>query len=143
MEFYLQEFKLTLPPLNHPPVMWKFLEAMSFPPEIYSVARKLANLLKIKEFGHIPEARVGGYPDSRLMALLIVACRLGYNLEKTRSWKDWAIAMEEEHGIEKGTAFDDVGEDDILGMSDEQLDGYMDWVQLKWVDEDLEFAGLK
>lgn len=122
--------------------MWKFALAMSFPPEIYSIARKISNLLEIK-FGHVPEARGGGYPDSKLMALLIVACRLGYNLEKTRSWKNWATATEEEHGIEKCTAFDDVREDEILGMSDEQLDGYMDWVQSKWVDEDFELAGLK
>ena len=70
------------------------------------------------------------------MALLVVACKLGYELEKTPAWENWAIATEEEEQKDEGDAFNDVGEEDILGMSDEKLDEYMDWVQTGWIDDD-------
>ena len=70
------------------------------------------------------------------MALLVVACKLGYELEKTPAWENWAIATEEEGQKDEGDVFNDVGEEDILGMSDEKLDEYMDWVQTEWMDDD-------
>lgn len=144
--FYLQEFNMIIPPLNFPPILWKYVTAMSLPLETYSIATRVANLLELKEFGFTPERRgekKGGYPDAKLMALLIVACKLGFNLEKTPAWKDWANASEEEEAREKGLENDDVRENDILMMSDEKLDEYMDWIQSKWVDDNPESTGTK
>jgi hypothetical protein len=110
---------------------------MCFPLETYSIATKLAALLDLKEF-RIEGSRkhTGGYPEAKIMALLVVACKLGYELEKTPAWENWAIASEEEEQKDEGDAFNDVGEEDILGMSDEKLDEYMDWVQTGWIDDD-------
>ena len=110
---------------------------MSFPLETYSIATKVATLLDLKEF-RIEGSRThtGGYPDAKLVALLIVACKLGYDLENTPAWENWAIATEEEERKDEGDVFNDIGEEDILGMSDEKLDEYMDWVQTGWIDED-------
>ena len=104
----------------------------------------IANLLQLKEFRLTPEEkgqRRGGYPDSKLMALLVVACRLGFSLEKTTPWRDWAMGTDEEQRKDKALEYEDIGEQDILRMSDEKVDEYMDWVQSKLLDEDLEFAG--
>ena len=76
------------------------------------------------------------------MALLIVACKLGFNLEKTAAWTDWAMGTEEEQEKDKGLEYEDIGETDILVMSDEKLDGYMDWVQSKLLNERHEFTGM-
>ena len=34
------------------------------------------------------------------------------------------------------------GPDEILGMSDEKLDEYMDWIQSRWIDDDREVVTL-
>src|SRR5271169_545798 len=134
---------ITLPPVNHPPILFKLSTAMCFPLETYSIATKLAALLDLKAF-KIEGSRkhTGGYPDAKLMALLVVACKLGYDLEKTPAWENWAIATEEEEQKDEGDAFNDVGEEDILGMSDQKLDEYMDWVQTGWIDEEDPHKGI-
>jgi len=110
---------------------------MSFPLETYSIATKLAVLLDLKEFTIVGSRKhTGGYPEAKLMALLIVACKLGYNLEESSMWENWAIASEDEEQKDEGNAFVDVREEDILGMSDAKLNEYMDWVQTGWLDAD-------
>jgi hypothetical protein len=144
-DLYLQEFKIILPSLNYPPILWKYVTAMSFPLETHSIAMRIANLLQLNEFQFIQETKgqkSGGYPDAKLMALLIVACKLGFNLEKTTVWTDWAMGTEEEQEKDKGLEYEDIGETDILVMPDEKLDGYMDWVQSKLLNERLEFTGM-
>jgi hypothetical protein len=110
---------------------------MTFPFEIYLVAMKLSKLLSLTEFHLAGETnRHIGCVDSKLMALLIVACKLGYDLEHTTIWKDWAAGTEEELRKDRGTAYEDMPETNVLTMSDEQLDEYMDWVQSTWIDEE-------
>src|SRR5947207_15414181 len=143
--FYLHEFNITMPSLNYPPILWKYVTAMSFPLETYSIATNIVNLLEIKEFGFTPDVRGekrGGYPDAKLMALLIVACKLGFNLEKAPAWEDWANGSEEEENRDKALEYEHIGENDILMMSDEKLDEYMDWVQSKWIEEGTESTGI-
>ena len=65
------------------------------------------------------------------MALLIMACKFGYDLEESSIWENWAIASEEEEQKDGGNAFVNVGEEDILSMSDAILNEYMDWVQTR------------
>lgn len=133
-----------MPPLNHPPILWKFASKMSFPIETYSIASRIAKLLKFDEFRWTLDAkwqRAGGYPDSKLMALLIVACKLGFDIEHVPAWKSWAMATEDEVGKEKWSKMEDIDEQDILTMSDEQLDGYMDWVQSRWIDDNPQYPG--
>lgn len=118
---------------------------MSFPLEIYPVAIRIAHLLDLKEFQFTPEVKgekKGGYPDAKLMGLLVVACKLGYNLEKSPAWKEWANVTEREKKY-KGQANDEIGETDVLTMEDEKLDQYMDWIQSKWIDQGPDFGGMQ
>jgi hypothetical protein len=112
---------------------------MSFPFETYFVALKLSKLLSLTECHLTVETnwqRKGGYVDSKIMAVLIIACKLGYDLEDTTIWKDWAAGTDEELRKDRGTAYEDMPETNVLTMSDEQLDDYMDWVQSTWIEED-------
>jgi RNA polymerase I-specific transcription initiation factor RRN7 len=119
---------------------------MSFPLETYSIARRIASLIRLDEFrltGGAKWRRSGGYPDSKLMALLIIACKLGFNLEASPAWQDWSVATTDEEGRDKGAANEDIDENNILEMSDEKLDEYMDWVQSEWIEEDPQLPGMK
>lgn len=112
---------------------------MSFPFEAFHIAMKLCKLLSLTEFhlnGESKSKQRGGYLDSKLMALLIIACKIGYNLENTPVWKEWAAGTEEELRNDRGTAFEDMPDTNVLTMSDEQLDEYMDWVQSTWIEDD-------
>jgi len=139
-----QEFNITIPSRNYPPILWKYITAMSFPLETYSIATRIATLLEITEFRLTREKweKSGGFPDAKLMGLLIIACKLGFNLEKSTTWKDWAIATHVEEGNDLGVEMDEVTQTDILSMSAEKLDEYMDWIQSKWINEDPEFEGI-
>ena len=136
--FYLQEFKITFPSLNYPPTLWKYATAISLPVEVYSITTKLSNLLSLTEFrlaDHEKWKRSHGTPDSKLMALLIVACKLGFDLEHTREWTEWATATPDKQGKDKNAQKDDITEMDILEMSDEKLDEYIDWMQSTWIND--------
>ena len=143
--FYLKEFKIVIPPLNHPPILWKFVTAMSFPMETHCMTTRIAKLLNLTEFHWTSDTKwqkAGGYPDSKLMALLIVACKLGFDIENVPAWKEWAIATEDEITKDKRSTMEDIGENDILGMSDEQLNEYMDWVQSTWIHDEPRLQGI-
>jgi RNA polymerase I-specific transcription initiation factor RRN7 len=135
---YRQEFNITFPSLNYPPILWTFAKAMSFPVEIHSIAMRISKLLELTEFRfaeHTKWERSGGTPDSKLMALLIVSCELGFDLERTSAWKEWAGPIDKERGINRMGRKEDIEEGDILEMADEEFDEYMDWMQSTWLDD--------
>jgi len=109
---------------------------MSFPLETFGVAKRLAEHLNLA-FSVTGDPNTGGYPDAEMMALLIIACKLGFDLEKTPAWINWATATEEEERKDHMVEFEDVTEGDILMMRDDKLDEYMDWVETKWLDNEL------
>jgi RNA polymerase I-specific transcription initiation factor RRN7 len=117
---------------------------MSFPLETYSIAKRILKLIGVEEFSLHASGKWHRrpYPDAKLMSLLIVACKIGFNLEASPAWKDWSTLSDLEEGKDKGTTYEDVGEDDILGMSDEKLDEYMDWFQSKWIEDDSQGKGI-
>jgi len=106
---------------------------MSFPLETFGIAKRLAEHLNLA-FSIAGDPKTGGYPDAQMMALLIVACKLGFDLEKTPAWINWATATEEEERKDRMVELEDVAEGDILIMRDDKLDEYMDWVETKWLD---------
>lgn len=110
---------------------------MSFPIETFGIAKRLAEYLEL-EFTITGSPKAGGYPDAQMMALLIIACKLGFDLEKTPAWINWATATEEEESKDHMVELEDVTEADILMMRDEKLDEYMDWAETKWLDNNLE-----
>jgi RNA polymerase I-specific transcription initiation factor RRN7 len=137
-KLYSQEFNITFPSINYPPILWKYTKTLSLPIETYSIAMRISKLLGLTEFRLAEEAkyqRSHGTPDSKLVALLIVACKLGFDLERTSAWKEWANATDEEKGMDRNAGKDDIVEKDILEMSDDKLDEYMDWIQSTWLDD--------
>jgi hypothetical protein len=95
---------------------------------------RLCSMLELTEFP-LTEHEKWAKADSKLMALLMVSCKLAFDLDNTPAWIDWANATEEEHGKDKHIGKDDIIENDILEMSDDKLDEYMDWMQSTWLDD--------
>jgi len=110
---------------------------MSFPLEVYPIAIQITKLLNVDEFRlREDRSRLGGYPESKLMGLLIVASKLAFDIEKSIPWKEWATGTESEIQKKKDAAYEDMDESDILAMTDEQLDKYMDWMEAMWIDDE-------
>jgi len=138
-KFFAQNFNITMPPLNHPPILWKFISAMSVPYETYPMAMSICQILELNEFylgNQVRYAKSGGRVESKILTLVIVACKIGFDLENAPAWKKWAMATDEELEKERLARNDDITSDDILEMSDEKLDQYLDWLQSTWIDED-------
>jgi len=146
--FYFQTFNLKFPSITLPPILWNYIQAMSLPMEIYHIAMELTHLLDLTEFylaGDFKWQKTGGNPESKIMALIVIACKLSYDLENSTAWKDWAEATSEELRKISQLNMDDVRQEDILTMSDEKLDEYMDWLQETWIEDDQEpdiFSGI-
>lgn len=113
---------------------------MSLPFETNALALRLISLLNITTFSVSENEkwkRTGGYAESKLLAFLIIACKLGYDLENTKEWKEWAETREDENDedVTRGK-FENVTEQDVLEMTDELMDKYMDWIQNTYIDDD-------
>lgn len=108
--------------------------------ETHSLALRLIALIDatFTLSGDVKWQKAGGYAESRLLGFLIIACKLGYDLENTKEWNEWADATgEETESVENGKAKrDDVTEEDILEMDDDQIDEYLDWIQQTYIDDD-------
>ena len=95
-------------------------------------------------------------PEVTLLCVLVIAVKLLFPIEETASfarsmtdvtalqidWRTWVEAfndhkerMQSEDHIEKGSEMQ-MTEKDVLTMSNQQLDDYMDWFEEMWVDED-------
>jgi len=118
---------------------------MGIPFEIYPIATAISRAIGISEFSLVHEPKwktQGGYPESKIMAVIVVGCKLAFDLEYSAAWRAWASVTDDELEKEKQARNDDIGPDEILGMSDEKLDEYMDWLQSTWIDDDQEVVTL-
>jgi hypothetical protein len=103
------------------------------------MAVNISRLLGLGEFTLTNQAKwqkQGGHSEAKIMALIIVAAKIGFDLENNSSWGEWAVATDEDLQRERLARNDDIAPDEILEMSDERLDEYMDWLQSTWIDED-------
>jgi RNA polymerase I-specific transcription initiation factor RRN7 len=113
----------------------------------------LASLLDI-DFTY-PISQKGGhrtvaYPEIRLMSLIIVATKLSQPFDSIRrypesdsdpstvqiDWPKWAQAMAEppSGGLRRGQEIH-VTDADVFGMSEKQMDDYLDSYQRTWIDD--------
>jgi Rrn7/TAF1B, C-terminal cyclin domain len=138
---YIQTFNFKFPGITLPPLLWKYIQAMSLPVEVYHAATEFVRVLDLSDFyltADIKWQKAGGNPDSRIMALIIVVCKLSYDLETSEQWKTWAEVTSEELRRINQLNMDDIHQEEILTMSDAKLDEYLDWLQDTWIEEDQE-----
>lgn len=155
---YQHHFKLELPPLNTPLLLYKYVKDLALPTAVYEATCKIAALLSVDFFFPTLAAkqRVTGLPEIALMSVLIIAVKLLYPFSKdlgsVRSmedpavlavdWEAWVASHQSQVPGAEGETLGgrgseiEVTEDDIMAMTGKQMDEYLDWYERTWVDED-------
>ena len=121
------EFGMVIPAVNHPLILYRWMQALSLPIEVYAATQRLARILDI-EFtlqvgGKTNSSRVLRYPEVQLMSLLVVATKLFFPIDDIdrhpasandlsalkMDWSEWSAAQ--------GPSLDDGDESDIIQHS--------------------------
>lgn len=131
---------------------------LSFLVDIYTVVRHMSSILEI-DFcfpRHGSRQQRSDLPEIRLVALLIIAVKMYYPFDSLdrhpRSQLDMAVlnidwdkwCELQKHHDTRLTLNGEIGrgnemlvnEQDIMNMSGEQLDGYLDWYEKTWISEE-------
>jgi len=118
------EFGMAIPAVNHPLILYRWMQALTLPIEVYAATQRLARILDI-DFtlqlgGKTNSSRVLRYPEVQLMSLLVVSTKLFFPIDDIdrhpvsandlsalqMDWQEWAVAQ--------GPLVDDGDESDII-----------------------------
>jgi len=159
-------FGMATPPINHVLILYRWIRALALPLEIYSATLRLAKLLDLVFVYDIQAKRASRYrilqyAEARLMGALIIATKLLFPLDNVKrypknptelsalsmDWSNWSKARAEYNDTTKSKTplgyqeAMQVQEKDILDMSDEKLDDYMDWYGSVFAEETVREKG--
>ena len=121
----------------------------------YQAVRSIASLVSADFAFPIPSRhqRVSNFPEILLVSLIVVVVKLYYPLDKidrsveslkhpatlSIDWSSWVDAkmqqeshLKEGEHLRRGTEIN-VTESDVMNMSGEQLEDYLDWYERTWV----------
>ena len=164
---YHQSFGMLTPPINHVLVLYRWIRGLALPLEIYTAVLRLAKMLDIgfaydtDAHKRMPQLRVIRLPEARLIGLLVVATKLLFPLDEVKRYPrkptelsvlamDWSVwsAAKDSYDISikrsEPLGYEDalrVSETDVLDMSNDKLDQYMDWYAASLGSEDLREKG--
>jgi RNA polymerase I-specific transcription initiation factor RRN7 len=161
MGLYNRHFDLDLPPLNHVPVLFRYIHNLALPLELVQLTQEIAGILG-KEFQFLPQRHrnVTMLPELQLVSMLVIATKLFYSPDDIEryamsptdlgaiklDWNAWRTAWQLGESVtrraqNKASKAATVQESDVLNMSDEETDDYLDWFEKTWVDEGLNKGG--
>ena len=156
--FYSHHFQVLLPPLNTPLLLYKHIMSLALPISIFPVVRRLAALLSM-DFLFLQSAQrqiASSSPEASLISLIVIAVKLQHPFDiLPRSavslddpavlkidWSKWIEAQKDhEDRIQAGRHLArgsevHLSEEDVMKMSGEQMDDYLNWYERTWIDED-------
>jgi RNA polymerase I-specific transcription initiation factor RRN7 len=140
---YHKELGMELPALNFPLYLYRIIQDLALPLEVYPAVKKLAGLI-----GYAFEYPTSGtrsdmhlLPDRKLAALVVVAVKLMYpfdsveripstNEEPAATVVDWDKWIHDRKKLQRKFSYEEgmkVTEVDALYMENTQLDRYMEW----------------
>jgi RNA polymerase I-specific transcription initiation factor RRN7 len=155
---YHQTFGLTLPPLNHELLLFKYIMYLALPLEIFTAVQELAQLTQSHfHYSSTKDTRRrqgSAFPEIKLMSLLVISVKLLYPFDGAQrlprsiqepttqklDWMSWKRHQQEfgerppPASLARGSEID-VRDTDVFKMSRQELDSYMDWYQKTWVRE--------
>lgn len=155
--FYTHHFALIFPPLNVPLILYKQIRNLSIPITLHPKTLQISQLLSTTFAFPLPGFRqqTSSLPELQLICLLIVAVKLYHPFDGftrhvrsladsaalTVDWAAW-VNVQSSHStdatgdahLERGSEIN-VTERDVMNMTGEQLDEYMDWYERTFVDE--------
>lgn len=156
--FYKHHFAISLPSLNAPLMLFKYIRDLSLPISLFSIVQRMAALLEFDfSYSRLTRyQRVHSYPEMSLIGLLVIAVKLYHPFDGLPrvvtslndpavlhiNWSRWMEAhRDHEYRIQAGAQLVRgseiyVSEEDVMQMSGDQLDDYLDWYERTWIDED-------
>ncbi|KAK3703865.1 hypothetical protein LTR37_014188 [Vermiconidia calcicola] len=158
------EFGMSVPLINTPLLLYRWIRSMVLPIEIFAASKRLAQIIKIDmTFSASKSCRtvVLRYPEVQLMALVVVATKLLFSLDnrirKTKAntdlsalaidWDGWVKLHEdreqredEQSSLTFEQAFE-FNEADALEASDDKLDSYLEWCETNIATEEIREHG--
>jgi RNA polymerase I-specific transcription initiation factor RRN7 len=163
---YDRAFGMITPPINHILLLYRWIRQLALPLEVYSATLRLAKLLDIEFVYDVQPVRttrykVMQYAEARLMGMLVVATKLLFPLDNikrfpknptelsalTMDWAAWSKARVEYNETTKDNArlgYQDamqMQEKDVIDLSNEKLDDYMDWFGTMFTEETVRETG--
>ncbi|XHF97989.1 hypothetical protein AWENTII_001562 [Aspergillus wentii] len=154
---YHHKFGLEFPPLNSPPLLFRYIKRLALPVEIYPAVFRLQKLAGFS-FSY-PTTIVGkkrslNLPELQVMTLIVISTKLLFpfddlerypvsSKEPTSQVINWELwAQVQRHFDNRETAGGRIGkgneiqvkEADVFNMTSSQLDEYMDWYENSWLD---------
>ncbi|KAF2771822.1 hypothetical protein EJ03DRAFT_325086 [Teratosphaeria nubilosa] len=160
---FTKDLGMTIPPLSHAPLLYRWLLELTLPIECYAGALRLCRSLDLK-FASAPDARVSTgkvaltYPEVRLMAVLVVTTKLLFPLDDAQrypssatdlsalsiDWPAWSTVQTSSeprrpglYGHSEAMQSKEVH----LQADNGDLDDYLDWAEENVASEDVREYG--
>ncbi|KAL4789469.1 hypothetical protein BDV19DRAFT_374058 [Aspergillus venezuelensis] len=155
--YYQRQFKVQFPPLNTPSLLYRLIRRLALPVDIYPVTKRLQSLIGFT-FKY-PTKIVGrkkplDKPELQLVTLVVIATKLLFPFDDVErhptsaqepavqavNWEAWADIQK--HFDNRDASAGRIGkgkeilvnEGDVLKMTPDQLDEYMDWYESSWIE---------
>ncbi|KAJ9666891.1 hypothetical protein H2201_003025 [Coniosporium apollinis] len=166
---YGRDFGFEVPGVNVPLLLWRYVGELGMPLDVYPAARRVGGMVGYGfGFPNGPvktgkRKKVTDAPEVQLMGCVVVAVKIlfpfheGEGGQKVQSdgktglvrvdWDGWESAQRDyEEGRERPgrLGFEDamrVGEEEVFGMTDLQMDDYLDWYEDTWVEQETDAKG--
>ncbi|KAK5689108.1 hypothetical protein LTR17_026511 [Elasticomyces elasticus] len=159
------EFGMALPPINHPLILYRWVQELALPVEVFAATLRLARMLDMTFAYRLDAAKSSRdgplrFPEPRLMALLITVTKLLFPFDGVErksltatamdalrmDWLAWAEmqALNAEGGEGRSLKYEEAleySQADVLGASEVQLDQYMDWCEHNIASEEVRERG--
>ncbi|KAI0597446.1 hypothetical protein F4775DRAFT_593364 [Biscogniauxia sp. FL1348] len=154
---YKVNYDMVFPPLNHVPVLIRYITELTLPVETYLAAKCIAEILETDYSYPIGGKRVRAMdnPEVLLVTLVVVSAKLLYSPDGVErlprnhqdprkikiDWVKWQEAMRREgEGGQKGSHLIrgeeyKVTPNDVLTMDETKLDDFMDWFEKMWIGD--------
>jgi RNA polymerase I-specific transcription initiation factor RRN7 len=154
---------ITLPPINFPPILYRWLRLLALPIEVFAATSRLGRLLQVDSTFKV-DAKPGAtdallnQPEVYLMAMLVVTTKLLFPFDDVErhprsyadvsalkmDWLGWAELQQVSGRDAESIKYSDAlkfSQDDVMTASQDHLDQYMDWVEQHMATEDIRERG--
>ncbi|KAF2430075.1 hypothetical protein EJ08DRAFT_697620 [Tothia fuscella] len=157
---YQKDIEIVFPPLNYPLHLFRCMEELVLPIEVYPAFKRLATLVpytfRIPQESRGVKLRITDFPEGQFVACLVIAVKLLYPFDSIKRFPtraddpgaaviDWSIWNQATKVYKSGMkprgrldweAAMNTTEDEVLDMSNSKIDDYLDYYTQSWTIED-------
>lgn len=154
---YQKDFGISFPAVNLPLQLYRYIEELALPMEVYPAVQRLASLISynftyLQDQEQKKKLRIIDFPEAQLISVLIVVVKLLYPFDGIKrypssaqdpaavmlNWETWEQATQEYQSQVRNAGnqfYEDaskVMELDVLKMSDSKIDDYLEYYDKTW-----------